>query len=44
MPEFLTWCERARIPVVSLWALSTDNLRRSPQEVAALLDIIVDRL
>ncbi|WP_370252692.1 undecaprenyl diphosphate synthase family protein [Streptomyces sp. V4I8] len=22
VPQFLTWCERAGIPVVSLWALS----------------------
>ncbi|MGA5135375.1 polyprenyl diphosphate synthase [Streptomyces olivoreticuli] len=44
VPEFLTWCERAQIPVVSLWALSVDNLQRCSQDIAPLLDLIVDCL
>lgn len=39
--EFLTWCEEANIEVVTLWLLSTENLSRSDDEVASLLDIIV---
>ncbi|MCI9888051.1 isoprenyl transferase [Micrococcales bacterium 31B] len=40
--EFLGWCEEARVEVVTLWMLSTDNLGRSPAELEALLGIIGD--
>lgn len=39
--DFLWWCREARVEVVTLWLLSTDNVRsRSDDEVAALLEII----
>nr|WP_124040077.1 isoprenyl transferase [Neoactinobaculum massilliense] len=38
--DFLRWCEEAHIEVVTLWLLSTDNLKRDPSEVEPLLDII----
>jgi short-chain Z-isoprenyl diphosphate synthase len=38
--EFLSWCEETRVEVVTLWLLSSDNLKRSPEELAALLGII----
>jgi len=38
--EFLGWCEEADVKVVTLWLLSTDNFKRSPEELAALLEII----
>ena len=38
--ELLRWSEEVGVEVVTLWMLSTDNLRRSPQEVAELLGII----
>ena len=41
IPTFLDWCWELDIPYVSLWLLSTDNLSRDDQEVAGLLDIIV---
>jgi short-chain Z-isoprenyl diphosphate synthase len=44
VPQFLTWCERAGIPVVTLWALSEENLRRNRQEVEPLLEIIIESL
>ncbi len=40
--EFLDWCWDLGIPYVTLWMLSTDNLDRDDQEVAALLEIISD--
>lgn len=38
--EFLKWSEEVGIPVVTLWMLSTDNLRRSGEELTKLFDII----
>jgi short-chain Z-isoprenyl diphosphate synthase len=38
--EVLEWSADAGVEVVTLWMLSTDNLAREPQELAALLDII----
>src|SRR5690625_4433473 len=38
--DLLTWCEEAGVEVVTMWMLSTDNLRREPQEVEDLLQII----
>ncbi|CAA9405149.1 MAG: (2E,6Z)-farnesyl diphosphate synthase [uncultured Quadrisphaera sp.] len=45
--DLLVWCEQARVEVVTLWMLSTDNLRRPEAELAPLIAIIedlVDRL
>lgn len=39
---FLTWCEELHIEVVTLWLLSTDNLKRPENELAPLLEIIED--
>ncbi|WP_422115291.1 isoprenyl transferase [Brachybacterium sp. UNK5269] len=38
--EFLSWCEDLEIPLVTVWMLSTDNLRRPPEELVALYEII----
>ncbi len=40
--DLLEWCQAAGISMVTLWLLSTDNLRRDDDEVRALLDIITD--
>lgn len=40
--EFLTWCNQVEIPLVTLWLLSTDNLKRDPHEIAALGDVICE--
>jgi short-chain Z-isoprenyl diphosphate synthase len=38
--ELLTWCEETSIDVVTLWLLSSDNLKRSPGELESLFAII----
>jgi len=38
--EFLGWCEEAEVKVVTLWLLSTDNFKRTDEELKALLEII----
>ncbi|MFF9785715.1 polyprenyl diphosphate synthase [Streptomyces nigrescens] len=40
IPQVLAWCEQAGIGFVTLWMLSTDNLRRDREEVEALMEII----
>ncbi|MER5513645.1 polyprenyl diphosphate synthase [Streptomyces sp. NPDC002763] len=40
--ELLTWCEAAGMSVVTLWPLSTDNLRRDPGDVRALVQVITE--
>jgi short-chain Z-isoprenyl diphosphate synthase len=42
IPQLLDWCFQLGIPYVTLWLLSTENLTRDDDEVAGLLDIIVD--
>ncbi len=38
--DLLGWCEEAQVEVVTLWMLSTDNFKRSPEEVATLIEVI----
>ena len=38
--EFLGWCDDAEVRVVTLWMLSTDNFKRSSDEIEELLKII----
>ena len=40
--EFLGWCEEADVRVVTLWLLSTDNFKRTADEIEELLKIIGD--
>jgi short-chain Z-isoprenyl diphosphate synthase len=40
--DMLAWCEEARVEVVTLWLLSTDNLNRPEDELRPLLEIIGD--
>ncbi len=42
--EVLGWCSALGIGEVTLWALSVENLERSPEELAALLDVVTERL
>jgi short-chain Z-isoprenyl diphosphate synthase len=39
--EVLRWCLDLRIPAVTVWVLSTDNLRRTPEEVGHLMATFV---
>ena len=38
--DLLGWCEEVDVKLVTLWLLSTDNLSRTPAEIAQLLTII----
>ncbi|MDR1711715.1 MAG: isoprenyl transferase [Propionibacteriaceae bacterium] len=41
LKEFVGWCDEIGIPIVTLWVLSTDNLRRSESdELEPLLKVI----
>lgn len=41
LKEFVGWCAQLRIPLVTLWVLSTDNLLRSEEvEITPLLEVI----
>lgn len=42
--EVLAWCEDMLVPVVTMWALSLDNFRRDPAELAPLLGIIEEKI
>lgn len=40
--EMLQWCDDAGVKHATIYLLSTENLRRDPDELAALLEIITD--
>lgn len=40
--DFCEWCDEAHIQVVTLWVLSTDNIKRDAAEVGPLLHVITD--
>lgn len=40
--DFLNWCEAAQVKLVTIWLLSTDNFKRSQQELDELLKIIAN--
>jgi short-chain Z-isoprenyl diphosphate synthase len=41
LKEFVEWCNELRIPIVTLWVLSTDNFSRSSaEEIGPLLRVI----
>src|SRR5690606_15370584 len=40
--DLLGWCREVGVGMVTLWLLSTDNLRRPAAELAPLLGIIAD--
>ena len=40
--DLLEWCQEAGIGMVTLWLLSTENLRRADDELLPLLEIITD--
>ncbi|MFB7470012.1 polyprenyl diphosphate synthase [Kitasatospora sp. NPDC056184] len=41
-PQVLDWVDRAGIPHVTLWVLSTENLRRDPAEVEVVMDVLCE--
>ena len=44
LDELLEWCDELSIPVVTVWALSMDNLQRDPEELSQLVDVISGKL
>ena len=40
--EMLRWCQEAGIEMATVYLLSTENLHRDPNELAALIEIITD--
>jgi short-chain Z-isoprenyl diphosphate synthase len=38
--ELLGWCEDTQVEVVTLWMLSTDNFKRTPEEIDTLINVI----
>ncbi|MBS4729240.1 isoprenyl transferase [Mycobacterium sp. SM1] len=40
--EMLRWCQEAGIEMATVYLLSTENLQRDPDELAALIEIITD--
>jgi short-chain Z-isoprenyl diphosphate synthase len=42
--DLLDWCHELRIPYVTLWLLSTENLQRDADELGPLCDIIGDTI
>lgn len=44
LDEFVEWCDELRIPVVTLWVLSTDNFTRSGEEEIGPLLAVIERM
>jgi short-chain Z-isoprenyl diphosphate synthase len=44
LDEVLAWCVDLAIPAVTLWACSTENLGRAPDELRGLLSVIENKL
>ncbi len=44
LDELLQWCDELAIPVVTVWALSTDNLKRDQDELDQLADVVQNKL
>jgi len=40
--EFVSWCREQGVDLVTIYLLSTENLRREPEELSLLFDIIGD--
>jgi short-chain Z-isoprenyl diphosphate synthase len=44
LDELLGWCERLGVSELTVWALSSENLSRAGDEVAALVEVLVQKL
>jgi short-chain Z-isoprenyl diphosphate synthase len=44
LDEVLAWCVGLGIPAVTLWACSTENLARAPEELQGLLSVVEAKL
>jgi len=44
LEDFLRWCWRLDIKIITLFAFSTENFKRTPEEVDYLMDLIMRKL
>jgi len=44
LEEFLRWCRKLDIKIITLFAFSTENFNRSPEEVDYLMKLILQKL
>ena len=44
LDDLLAWCDELKIPAVTLWIFSTDNERRTPNEVSGILEVVENKL
>jgi short-chain Z-isoprenyl diphosphate synthase len=44
LQEFLGWCAQLKIPAVTAWVLSTDNLQRPQEELEPYFAVLIDLL
>ncbi len=44
LDDILRWCSDLRIPAVTLWVLSTDNLTRPPAQISGILAAVESKL
>jgi short-chain Z-isoprenyl diphosphate synthase len=44
LDELLEWCAELDIPAITLWVLSTNNLRREPNEVGCIMSAVERKL
>jgi tritrans,polycis-undecaprenyl-diphosphate synthase [geranylgeranyl-diphosphate specific] len=42
LEELLNWCLEVNIRILTVYALSTENLRRAPEEVSQLMDLFAE--
>ena len=42
--ELIEWCDGLGIPVVTLWALSIDNFKRDPDELATIFAVVDEKI
>jgi short-chain Z-isoprenyl diphosphate synthase len=44
LDDLIDWCIELKIPAVTLWVFSTDNLQRKPEEISGILAAVEHKL
>jgi short-chain Z-isoprenyl diphosphate synthase len=44
LDELIEWCTELQIPAVTLWVLSTENIKRAPEEVSGIVAAVEKKL